>query len=88
MDKVEAPRLHKTILGLDEPHEIWADGNGGSVEDFDTERRYHASVLLRHLKSPDKVLDCSLRPVLSPKSAEDRIGMVNNIFPANPGSRR
>lgn len=47
MDKVEAPRLRKTILGLDEPHEICADGNGGSVEDFDTERRYHASVLPR-----------------------------------------
>ena len=88
MDKVEAPRLHNTTFELEEPHEIWADGNGGSVEDSDTERRYHASVLLRHLKSPDKVLDCSLRPVLSPKSAEDRIGMVNNIFPANPGSRR
>jgi hypothetical protein len=76
MDKVGAPRLHKTMLGLDEPHEIWADGNGECVKDFDTERRYHASVLLRHLRSPDKVLDCAIQTVLSPKSAAERIGMM------------
>ena len=68
--------MDKIALEPKQPHKVWADGNGGSVEDSDTERRYHASVLLRHLKSPDKVLDCSLRPVLSPKSAGERNGMM------------
>jgi len=63
--------MHKIALEPKQPHKVWADGNGGSVEDSDTERRYYASVLLRHSKSSDKVLYHSPRPVLSPKRAED-----------------
>ena len=40
--------MHKIALEPKQPHKVWADGNGGSVEDSDTERRYYASVLLRH----------------------------------------
>ena len=68
--------MDKIALEPKEPHKVWAGSNGGSVEDPDTECRYHTSVLLRHDISADKVLDCSLRPVLSPKSAGERIGMM------------
>jgi len=79
--------MHKIALEPKEPHKAWAEGNGRSVEDSDTERRYHTSVLLRHEISLDKVLYHSPRSVLSLKSVEERIRMVNNIFPANPASR-
>lgn len=47
--KVEEHRLHKIALEPKESLELQRWG----VEDADTERGYHASVLLRRLKSPD-----------------------------------
>ncbi len=54
------------------------EGNG----DDDPERRYHAGVLLLDLNDPGKILYHSPRPVLSPESAEEKTGVVNNVvFP-------
>lgn len=50
--------------------------------DLDPERRYHAGVLLLDRKDPGKILYRSPRPVLSPESAEETTGVVNNVvFP-------
>ncbi len=54
------------------------EGNG----DADLERRYHVGVLLLDLQDPSKILYRSPRPVLSPESAEETSGVVNNVvFP-------
>lgn len=54
------------------------EGNG----DADPERRYHAGVLLLDLQDPSKILYHSPHPVLSPESAEETRGVVNNVvFP-------
>ncbi len=52
------------------------------TSDADPDRRYHAGALLLDLNDPAKVLYHSLRPVLSPESAEETTGVVNNVvFP-------
>lgn len=58
---------------------VWADGNSGSVEDSDTERRYHASVLLRHLKSQIRFFT-ALPAFVIAQEREERTGMVSNII--------
>jgi predicted GH43/DUF377 family glycosyl hydrolase len=53
------------------------------TDNADPERRYHAGVLLLDLKDPAKILYRSPRPVLSPESAEETTGVVNNVvFPS------
>jgi beta-1,2-mannobiose phosphorylase / 1,2-beta-oligomannan phosphorylase len=48
----------------------------------DPDRRYHAGVLMLDLDNPGKILYRSPRPVLSPESAEETTGVVNNVvFP-------
>lgn len=50
--------------------------------DADPKRTYHAGVLLLDLKDPSKILYRSPQPVLSPESAEETTGVVNNVvFP-------
>jgi predicted GH43/DUF377 family glycosyl hydrolase len=72
-------RLHKITLEPEEPYELWADGNGGGVEDADPEHRYYAGVLLLDFKDLGKVLDCCLLPLLSPRSAEERTRVVKTL---------
>ncbi len=51
--------------------------------DADPERRYHAGALLLDQNDPCKILYRSPRPVLSPESAEETTGIVNNVvFPS------
>lgn len=60
---------------------VFYHGVEGS-SDADPERRYHAGVLLLDKKDPGTILYHSPRPVLSPESAEETSGIVNNVvFP-------
>jgi predicted GH43/DUF377 family glycosyl hydrolase len=48
----------------------------------DPDRRYHAGALILDLKDPSKILFRSPQPVLSPETAEETTGVVNNVvFP-------
>ncbi len=65
-------------------HEGWLVFYHGveGTDDADPDRRYHAGALLLDLKEPGKILYRSPRPVLSPQSAEETTGVVNNVvFP-------
>jgi predicted GH43/DUF377 family glycosyl hydrolase len=60
---------------------IFYHGVEGASED-DPDRRYHAGVLMLDLDDPGKILYRSPNPVLSPESAEETTGVVNNVvFP-------
>jgi predicted GH43/DUF377 family glycosyl hydrolase len=59
--------MHKIALEPKDSYELSADSSGAGVLDS---------------KDPTKMFDCFRRPVLSPKSAEERIRVANNIvFP-------
>lgn len=60
---------------------VFYHGVEGSGE-TDPNRRYHAGALLLDLENPAKILYRSSYPVLSPESAEEKTGVVNNVvFP-------
>lgn len=60
---------------------VFYHGVEGTSE-TDPDRRYHAGVLMLDLDDPSKILYRSPRPVLSPESAEETTGVVNNVvFP-------
>lgn len=60
---------------------VFYHGVEGASES-DPHRRYHAGVLVLDLDDPGKILYRSPRPVLSPESAEETTGVVNNVvFP-------
>jgi predicted GH43/DUF377 family glycosyl hydrolase len=60
---------------------VFYHGVEGASES-DPDRRYHAGVLMLDLDDPGKILYRSPRPVLSPESAEETTGVVNNVvFP-------
>ncbi len=60
---------------------VFYHGVEGAGDD-DPERRYHAGVLLLDPDDPGKILYRSPQPVLSPESAEETTGVVNNVvFP-------
>jgi predicted GH43/DUF377 family glycosyl hydrolase len=49
----------------------------------DPNRRYHAGVITLDRQDPGTILYRSPRPVLSPESTEERVGVVNNVvFPS------
>ncbi len=60
---------------------VFYHGVEGTSES-DPNRRYHAGVLILDTEDPGKILYHSARPVLSPESAEEITGVVNNVvFP-------
>jgi beta-1,2-mannobiose phosphorylase / 1,2-beta-oligomannan phosphorylase len=60
---------------------VFYHGVEGASES-DPDRRYHAGALMLDLDDPRKIIFHSPRPVLSPESAEETTGVVNNVvFP-------
>lgn len=62
--------MHKICLEPKDPYELCADGSGAGVE----------AACVLNSKDPSKFFDCFPKPVLSLKSAEERLGAVNNII--------